>query len=108
MKRLLSILLCAVFMAYILCACGEKPEIETMQAVEVKYTAVCDRIETEMAYRYNWLSDEFVLVPDTHTVHYDEKYEVRYNITYVDGTAESEWHEVDKDTYEKVKDELPP
>lgn len=106
MKKLLSILLCTVFMAYILSACGEKPTIETMQAVEVKYTAACDRIETEMVYRYNWLSDEFVLVPDTHTVHYDEKYEVRYNITYSDGSTFSELR--DKDTYEKVKDELPP
>lgn len=108
MKKLLSILLCTVFMAYILSACGEKPTVESSQAVEVKYTAACDKIETEMVYRYDWYNGDFVLLPDTHTIHYNEKYEVRYNITYSDDTTESEWREVDKDTYEKVNDELPP
>lgn len=108
MKKILSILICAVFMVYVLCACGEKPTVENRQAVDVKYTAACDKIETEIVYRYDWYNGDFILLPDTRTVHYDEKYEVRYNITYSDGTTESEWREVDKNTYENIKEEIPP
>ncbi|MGN1202717.1 MAG: hypothetical protein ACI4RF_05425 [Eubacterium sp.] len=104
MKKILSVILIAFFMAYVLTACQELA-VEKSQPVEVKYTAACDKVETETVYKYNWLANEFVLVPDTHTVHY---YEVRYNITYSDGSTASEWREVDKDTYESIKDELPP
>ena len=47
MKKLISILICVIFIAYILSACSEKPDIINRQAVEVKYTAACDKIETD-------------------------------------------------------------
>lgn len=108
MKKLISILICAIFITYILSACSEKPDIINRQAVEVKYTTACDKIETDTVYRYDWLNNKFILMPDTRTVHYNEKYEVRYNITYSDGITASEWCEVDKNTYENIKNELPP
>lgn len=37
-----------------------------------------------------------------------EAVEVRYNITYEDGSVRSEWQTVDKETYEKARDKLPP
>jgi hypothetical protein len=108
MKKILSIIICAVFIAYILTACCEEPAIEKIAPTDTRYTPAYERVETEFVYRYNLFTDEFVLVPDTHTVHYDEKYEVKYNITYSNGSTNSEWREVDKDTYEDVKDTLPP
>lgn len=78
------------------------------EAVEVRYTPAVDKVETDYIYKYNWYLGEFVLVPDTETVHYDEKYEVRYIITYDDGSTLSEWQTADKETYEKARDRLPP
>lgn len=109
MKKIFALILCSVFMLYVLCSCSEETfDIQKKVAVDTRYTPAYDNVQTDTRYEYNWMTGEFVLLPDTHSVHHNEKYEVRYNITYSNGSIESEWREVDKETYEQINDELPP
>lgn len=107
MKKLIVLLLIITFIVFSLGGCKDSVEIER-KAVDVRYSAACDKVETDYVYKYNWIEGEYILLPDTKTVHYDEKYEIRYNITYDDGSTSSEWQTVDKETYEKERDKLPP
>lgn len=107
MKKLIVLLLTITFIVFSLGGCKDLVETER-KAVDVRYTAAYDKVETDYVYKYNWIEDIYTLLPDTRTVHYDEKYEIRYKITYNDGSTSSEWQTVDKETYEKARDKLPP
>lgn len=107
MKKIIAFILMLIIIVVTLCGCNSFVETGR-EAVEVRYTPAVDKVETDYVYKYNWYLDEFVLLPDTKTVHHEEEYEVRYNITYEDGSVRSEWQTVDKETYEKARDKLPP
>lgn len=106
MKKIIAILLVVVFIAFPLYGC-ELPTETDREAIEVKYTAAYDNVETDYDYQYNWYTSEFVLLPNTRTVHHEEEYEVKYKITYDDESVKYEWKTVDKETYEKARDKLP-
>lgn len=109
MKNIFIAILSAAFLMYVLCSCSDDAYIiQSKKAVDTRYTPAYDSVETDTKYEYNWYIGEFQLVPDTHTVKHNEKFEVRYNITYENGSTKAEWCEVDKETYNKVIDELPP
>lgn len=107
MKKIIVFLLTITFIAFSFFGCKGFTEIDR-EAVDVRYTAAVDKAETDYVYKYNWLEGEFALLPETKTVHYDEKYEVKYKITYDDGSTETEWQSVDKEIYEKARNMLPP
>ena len=107
MKKIIAVLLIIVLTVFPLFGCELPTEIDK-EAVEVKYTAAYDNVETDYVYQYNWYIGEYVLLPDTRTVHHDEKYEIKYKIIYDDESVEYEWQTVDKETYEKARDKLPP
>lgn len=107
MKKTIAFILAFILITFPLCSCNSFTETGR-EAIEVRYTPAVDKVETDYIYKYNWYLGEFVLVPNTETVHYDEKYEVRYIITYDDGSTLSEWQTADKETYEKARDRLPP
>lgn len=107
MKKLIAFILAFMLIVVPLCGCDSLAETGR-EAVEVRYTPAVDKVETNYVYKYDWFSGKYRLMPDTGTVHHDEEYEVRYKITYKDGSTSSEWQTVDKETYEKARDKLPP
>lgn len=107
MKKIIAFILAFMLIVVPLCGCDSLAETGR-EAVEVRYKPAVDKVETDYVYKYNYYLGEFVLLPDTETVHHDEEYEVRYKITYEDGSTRSEWQTVDKETYEKARDKLPP
>lgn len=106
MKKIIAVLLVIILSTFTFCGCEAPTEIDR-EAIEAKYTEAYDNVETDYDYQYNWYTGEFVLLPNTRTVHHDEKYEIKYKITYDDESVKYEWKTVDKETYEKARDKLP-
>lgn len=88
--------------AVIFAACGDGKEIADKTPIDTRYTEARQEVVTDYHYRYNWLGDGFVIVPDTHTVTRPEIYEVCYHITYTDGTFADKWEITDKTEYERA------
>ena len=104
-KRMTLFLLAVVLLLGIV-SCGYKSRKEIGRvAVDRRYTAAYDSIETDYQYKYNFIKREFVLVPDIKTVHHEEKYEVLYRTTYDDGSTRERWETVGKDEWEAAGNE---
>lgn len=101
MKRFIGAVLCLVLTVFPLSACTPKTEV-SREAIDHKYTAAYDSVETEYKHTYDVWKGEFVLVPYVHTVHHDAKYEIQYRITYDDGSTVTNWECVSKAEYERA------
>lgn len=108
MKKIIAILISMLFIIFMLCACDPPRQIVKKTPIETSFQEAYDSVETDYNYKYNWLEDEFVLVPDTHTVHHSAQYKVKYYIKYDDGTHETVWEPVNYNEYSKARDNLPP
>ena len=97
---LFVVLLLAV--SAVLCGCRELDEV-SREAIDRRYSAAYDSIETDYQYKYNFFERTFVLVPEVKTVHHEEKYEVLYRTTYDDGSTRDQWETVGKEEWEATK-----
>ena len=70
------------------------------EAIDRRYTAAYDSIETDYQYKYNLFEGAFALVPEDKTVHHEEVYEVLYRTTYDDGSTRDRWETVGKKEWE--------
>lgn len=99
-KRITLFLLAVVLLLSIV-SCGYSALDEVRRtAIDRRYTAAYDSIETSYRYKYDFWGGDFVLVPDVKTVHHDEKYEVLYRITYKDGSERNSWETVGEKEWE--------
>lgn len=97
---LLVVLLLAV--PVVLYGCRELKEV-SREAVDRRYSAAYDSIETDYQYKYNLFEGAFVLVPEVKTVHHEEVYEVLYRVTYDNGSTYDWWETVGKAEWEAAK-----
>ena len=97
---LLAVLLLAVLA--IISGCYEAPKRSEVsrEAIDRRYSAAYDSIETDYQYKYNLFEGAFVLVPEVKTVHHEEVYEVLYRVTYDDGSTRDHWETVGKEEWE--------
>ena len=101
MKRLIGALLCLILTVLPLSACAQKTEV-SREAIDRRYTAAYDSVETEYKHTYDVWKGEFVLVPYVQTVHHDAEYEILYRITYDDGSTTTRWEYVGEVEYERL------
>lgn len=91
----IAVFFLAILMLLSIVSCGYSASDEVRRtAIDRRYTAAYDSIETSYRYKYDFWGGDFVLVPDVKTVHHDEKYEVLYRITYKDGSERDSWETV--------------
>lgn len=101
MKKIIAIMLSLIIIPFIISGCKSK-EIISQKPMELRFTPAHTEREADVC-----IVGDYIL-PIERTIAYPEKYEVRYKITYEDGSTSSEWQTVDKETYEKARDKLPP
>lgn len=100
-KRIALFMLTVVLMLVIVsCGYTTSREMVSREAIDRRYSAAYDSVETEYQYKYNFLERAFVLVPDIKTVHHEEVYEVLYRTTYDDGSTRDRWETVGKEEWE--------
>ena len=99
---LFVVLLLAVLV--VLFGCRKLEEV-SREAIDRRYTAAYDSIETDYQYKYNLFEGAFVLVPEVKTVHHEEVYEVLYRTTYDDGSTRDRWETVGKEEWEAAGNE---
>lgn len=97
---LLVILLLAVLAIISGCYEASKRSEVSREAIDRRYTAAYDSIETDYQYKYNLFEGAFALVPEVKTVHHEEVYEVLYRTTYDDGSTRDRWETVGKEEWE--------
>ena len=102
-KPFLLMLFSCVFILLTSCTASEIKR----DVMNVKYTASYTIIETNFLYEVDVNSGNLTLLPYKSEQLVDEKYEVEYKITYEDGTTNTVWETVDKDTYTKEKQKIP-
>lgn len=78
---------------------SKRPEV-SREAIDRRYTAAYDSIETDYQYKYNLFEGAFALVPEVKTVHHEEVYEVLYRTTYDDGSTRDRWETVGEEEWE--------
>lgn len=97
---LLAALLLAVLAIISDCYEASKRSEVNREAIDRRYTAAYDSVETDYQYKYNLFEGTFVLVPEVKTVHHEEKYEVLYRTTYDDGSTRDRWETVGEEEWE--------
>lgn len=100
---LFAALLLAVLAIISGCYEASKQSEVSREAIDRRYTAAHDSIETDYQYKYNLFEGAFALVPEVKTVHHEEKYEVLYRTTYDDGSTRDQWVIVGKKEWEEAK-----
>lgn len=99
---LFAALLLAVLAIISGCYEASKRSEVNREAIDRRYTAAYDGIETDYQYKYNLFEGTFVLVPEVKTVHHEEKYGVLYRTTYDNGSTRDRWETVGKEEWEAV------
>lgn len=97
---LFAALLLAVLVIISGCYEASKRSEVSREAVDRRYSAAYDSIETDYQYKYNLFEGTFVLVPEVKTVHHEEVYEVLYRVTYDDGSTRDRWETVGEEEWE--------
>ena len=77
MRRIIALIFVILFCFSVLTGCEQKEEV-SRDVIDCRYTAAHDTIETDYDYKYDVWSDEFRLMPNTHTVHHDAITEERW------------------------------
>lgn len=100
-KRI-ALFMLAVVLLLVIVSCGytASREMVSREAIDRRYTAAYDSIETDYQYKYNLFEGAFALVPEVKTVHHEEVYEVLYRTTYDDGNTRDRWETVGKEEWE--------
>lgn len=99
---LFAALLLAVLAIISGCYEASKRSEVSREAIDRRYTAAYDSIETDYQYKYNLFEGAFALVPEVKTVHHEEVYEVLYRTTYDDGSTRDRWETVGKEEWEEA------
>lgn len=73
MKRMIGALLCLILTVLPLSACTQKTEV-SCEAIDRRYTAAYDSVETEYKYTYDVWKGDFVLVPYVQTVAWNSRH----------------------------------
>lgn len=97
---LFAALLLAVLAIISGCYEASKRSEVSREAIDRRYTAAYDSIETDYQYKYNLFEGAFALVPEVKTVHHEEVYEVLYRTTYDDGSTRDRWETVGQEEWE--------
>ena len=99
MRRCFYLMLVIVVL---LSACAIPSEVRR-EPLETRYTPEHDSIETTNNYVFDPFHMDIRLMPNTHTVHHSEKYEVRYRLFYDNGSTIERWETVDRTTFEAAE-----
>lgn len=99
MRRCFYLMLVIVVL---LSACTMPSEVRR-EPLETRFIPEHDSIETTNNYAFDPFHMDFRLMPNTHTVHHSEKYEVCYRVFYDNGSTIERWETVDKTTYEAAE-----
>lgn len=92
-----------VIICFLLSGCTEKvSEIP----IDTEYVEAYDAFETVYEYKYDWLHGDWRYLPVFKSVHHSEEYKVQYEVTYSDGSTNTYWCTVDKETYEDALKQL--
>ena len=100
MKKIISVI-SIIALVISLTACY-RTEV-SKEPIDYRYTEQSQAIKTEYKHKYSFLKGEFVMIPEVKTVTVPEKYEIKYRITYDDGSTSEEWREVGKLVYDNEK-----
>ena len=102
-KRI-ALFMLAMVLLLVIVSCGytASREMVSREAIDRRYTAAYDSIETDYQYKYNLFEGAFALVPEVKTVHHEEVYEVLYRTTYDDGSTRDRWETVGKEEWEEA------
>ncbi len=101
MKKSIGILLCLIIVPFIISGCESK-EVISQRPIELRFTPA----HTDIKMVPQVIGEHIITVPTT--LYYSDKYEVKYFVTYIDYSTDYKWIEVDKTTYERARDKLPP
>ena len=102
MKKIF-IMLCLVMTLVVFVGCYE---MVSEKPIDARYTAAYSAMETVYGYKYDWLNGEFKYLPEIKMVNHDEKYEVKYEVSYSDGSVVEEWRTVSKAEYEAAMQDM--
>ena len=94
------VLFAAMLLAVLAIISGCYEASKRPEAIDRRYTAAYDSIETDYQYKYNLFEGAFALVPEVKTVHHEEVYEVLYRTTYDDGSTRDRWETVGEEEWE--------
>lgn len=83
-----------------------KALVETDTIIDVRYNHEYEEVVTKYINKYNWMEDEYQLVPEMSTVHHPECYELLHRVAYDNGKIEDIWKQCTRKEYEDVKKEL--
>lgn len=103
MRRIIALIFVILFCFSVLTGCEQKEEV-SRDVIDCRYTAAHDELVTTYTYIYS--GEIFVPIPQTDTVHCDEKYEILYRVTYDDGTTADKWESVTKAEYRNAEKEI--
>jgi len=103
MKRIIALVL--MLSLILLCACVTREEV-SHEVIDYQHTPAHSEVVTDYDYRYNVLSGGWQLVPNTHSVFYDDKYELKYHVTYDDDSTGDVWKKVTEQEYKNAVNEL--
>lgn len=90
-KRILAVILAAVFLAG--CGCSDRIEL-SREAVDSRFTPE----HTSSIMIWQKIGD--ISIPRRFNSHHDDKWEIQYRITYDDGTVKLKWVTVLEEVYD--------
>lgn len=105
MKKIITILT-IIILLICLVSCEESPTVVSKKPINTDFVAAHSVIETDYEYKWDWLHGDYRMFPVYKEVHYPETYHVQYEVTYSDGSTQTDWREVDKNTYDAVLKEI--
>jgi hypothetical protein len=80
----------------LLTGCTHKTVV-SKEPLEVCFTPA----HSQTSYMWMWTGKSMIPIP--HTYYYGDQWQVRYLITYDDGSTAKRWVEVDQNTYEEAR-----
>ncbi len=108
-ERLLGyILILAAILGIVsqLTGCGEYFEEDTRMVIDYRFTSAHEEERVGVKKEYNALADTWVDVPYKYKTFVPDKYELMWEVTYMDGHKERKWEECTRFEYNNAKEEL--
>ena len=109
--RIIKALACAVFaitfmavvVGLLIASSGVPANEVSREPIDVRYTEAHTGIETDYVNKYDVYKGEFVLLPETKTVHHNAEWAIQYRITYDNGKQKTKWCACTELEYNRVK-----